>query len=174
MALITCGACGTKVEHDNINGLKYKRKSYCYDCFANSFDLPTVDKHMFFLKFQTLFNRNLTNVEWIQCENLIKGVKGDKWDWNKLEMVLTYVYEVENLDESEEYGSIGILPYYEKRAEKFFDHYNKVYDSIEAMSNVEVEEVNVYSNQFTEPKKPVVLKSIDKMINWEEEEDGEI
>lgn len=173
MSMLTCVNCGVKVENDSINGLKYKRKSYCYDCFSTLFDLQIVDKHMFFLKFQSLFGRNLTNVEWIQSENLIKGVKGDKWDWNKLEMVLTYVYEIERLNESEEYGSIGILPYYEKKAEKFFEHYNKVYDSIEAQSGVEVEVVDIYSNQFKEPKKPMVLKSIDSLIEWSEE-DGEI
>ena len=166
--MITCNCCGKKVENDNIHGLKYKKKSYCYECFCNSFKPVEVDKHFAYLKFQEIFNRVPTSAEWTQCERLIKE---HKWDWQKIEMLLEYVYLVEEKDISEEHGAIGILPFYETKARLFYRTLDLVYESIDNIDDTQDLQPDViYATNF-EHKKSTKIKSIDSLINWEEEDD---
>lgn len=172
MAKLTCSICGKKVENDNFNGFKYNRKSYCYDCFVDTNKVEVVDKHMFYLRFQRLFNRKPDSVEWTQCERLVKGGKDGKfakWDWNKLEMVLSYVYEIECLEPNDENGCIGILSYYEKKATKFFDEYNRLTDLSINLGYHEPKEVEVRLQPRTTKRKRNEIRSVDALIDWEEE-----
>ena len=80
--MITCHVCKKKVENDNVQGLKYKTKSYCIDCFYENVKPNEVDKHFMYLKFQSITGRVPSSAEWTQCERLIKD---HKWDWQKIE-----------------------------------------------------------------------------------------
>ncbi len=73
--------------------------------------------HVFYKRFQAIFHRQPSNLEWIQCNKMIKD---DGWTWNKLEDVMEYTYEIEHMDASDEHGVIGILPYYELKAKMFY------------------------------------------------------
>ena len=105
--------CKKKVENDNVQGLKYKTKSYCIDCFYENVKPNEVDKHFMYLKFQSITGRVPSSAEWTQCERLIKD---HKWDWQKIELMLEYVYLIEEVEISDDYGVIGILPFYENQA----------------------------------------------------------
>ena len=163
--MIQCCICGKKVENDNVQGLKYKRKNYCYECFCNEFNPVEVDKHFAYLKFQDIFNRVPTSAEWTQMTKLVNE---HKWEWNKIELILEYVYLIERREIDEEYGAIGILPFYEAKARKFYDTLDEVYNTLDNVE--EPQKVTVYATNYTH-KKPVELKSIDELVNWEEEDD---
>jgi hypothetical protein len=85
---------------------------------------------------------------------------------------MTYVYEVEGMETNEEYGVIGILPYHEYRADKFYEQYYAICDMVDEMEDIEQEEeeVHIYTKPYRQKSKKVELKSIDKLINWEDEE----
>ena len=163
--VITCCKCKKKVENDNVNGLKYKAKSYCIDCFFDSFEPDEVDKHMMYLTFQEIAGRTPSSSEWTQMAKLIKE---HKWTWRKIELMLEYVYLIEKVQNDEGYGFIGILPFYEFQAKKFYDEVILVEESV---CEVEDEEIEViYGKQYEEPKKEIKLKSIDDLLDWSEEE----
>ena len=120
---------------------------------------------MFYLHFQRIFNRIPSNLEWIQCT---KMVKEEGWTWNKIEDVMEYVYEIEHLDESEEHGAIGILPYYELRAKQFFKKLWEVQESESFNTDNDEEEIvcqQINSKSFTKQKENKDLDDI-----WEDED----
>lgn len=159
-----CCKCGKQVEDDNVNGLKYKKKNYCVDCFCNEFKQDEVDKHFAYLTFQRIFGRVPTSQEWTQMTRLINE---NDWDWYKIEMMLIYVYEIELKEVSEEYGAVGILPFYEAQARKFFKEQDNVMNCDYEMP----ETIKVFGVQLEKQPKHVELKSIDLMIDWDDEEE---
>ena len=159
-----CCKCGKIVEDDNVNGLKYKKKSYCVDCFCNEFDQDEVDKHFAYLTFQRIFDRVPSSAEWTQMTRLIKE---HDWDWYKIEMMLIYVYEIELKEVTEEYGAIGILPYYEVQARKFF----KERDNAMNEDYEEPQVIKIFGIQIKKQPKKVEFTSIDNLIDWDD--DGE-
>ncbi len=159
-----CCKCGKIVEDDNVNGLKYKKKSYCVDCFCNEYDQDEVDKHFAYLTFQRIFGRVPSSQEWTQMTRLIKE---HDWDWYKIEMMLIYVYEIELKEVTEEYGAIGILPFYEAQARKFF----KEQDNAMKSSYEEPELIKLFGIQLKKQPKEVHLISIDDLIDWSEDEE---
>ena len=167
ITLIACSVCGRKVENDNVQGLKYKRKNYCIDCFCDNFKQVEVDKHFAYLRFQDVAGRVPTAQEWTQMERLIKE---HDWDWYKIEKMLEYVYQVECKEISEDYGIIGILPFYETQARKFFNTVDRVLDSLTNEESFE-EDVVVFATQYKRKPGKIEFKSIDRLINWEEEDD---
>lgn len=167
MAKIKCGICGISVENDNQNGLKYKRKNYCINCFCESFKQEEVDKHFAYLKFIQVSGKEPSPAEWIQMNRLIKE---HDWDWYKIEKMLEYVYQVECKEISEDYGIIGILPFYETQARKFFNTVDRVLDSLTNEESFE-EDVVVFAIQYKRKPGKIEFKSIDHLINWEEEDD---
>lgn len=164
--MITCHVCKKKVENDNVQGLKYKTKSYCIDCFYENVKPNEVDKHFMYLKFQSITGRVPSSAEWTQCERLIKD---HKWDWQKIELMLEYVYLIEQVEISDDYGVIGILPFYENQARKFYKQLDDIYDSLE--DDFEDEVITIYVRQLEKPKKEVELTSIDNLIDWDDEEE---
>ena len=162
--LLKCCKCGKTVEDDNVNGLKYKKKSYCVDCFCNEFDQDEVDKHFAYLTFQRIFDRVPSSAEWTQRKRLIKEYD---WDWYKIEMMLIYVYEIELKEVTEEYGAIGILPYYEAQARKFF----KERDNAMSEDYEEPKVIKIFGIQIKKQPKKVEFTSIDNLIDWDD--DGE-
>jgi hypothetical protein len=162
--LLKCCKCGKTVEDDNVNGLKYKKKSYCVDCFCNEFDQDEVDKHFAYLTFQRIFDRVPSSAEWTQMTRLIKEYD---WDWYKIEMMLIYVYEIELKEVTEEYGAIGILPYYEAQARKFF----KERDNAMSEDYEEPKVIKIFGIQIKKQPKKVEFTSIDNLIDWDD--DGE-
>ena len=162
--LLKCCKCGKTVEDDNVNGLKYKKKSYCVDCFCNEFDQDEVDKHFAYLTFQRIFDRVPSSAEWTQMTRLIKEYD---WDWYKIEMMLIYVYEIELKEVTEEYGAIGILPYYEAQARKFF----KERDNAMSEDYEEPKVIKIFGIQIKKQPKEVHLISIDDLIDWDDEDD---
>ena len=162
--LLKCCKCGKTVEDDNVNGLKYKKKSYCVDCFCNEFDQDEVDKHFAYLTFQRIFDRVPSSAEWTQMTRLIKE---HDWDWYKIEMMLIYVYEIELKEVTEEYGAIGILPYYEAQARKFF----KERDNVMNEDYEEPKVIKIFGMQIKKQPKKVEFTSIDNLIDWDD--DGE-
>ena len=159
-----CCKCGKTVEDDNVNGLKYKRKNYCVDCFCNEFEQDEVDKHFAYLTFQRIFGRVPSSAEWTQMTRLIKE---HDWDWYKIEMMLIYVYEIELKEVTEEYGAIGILPYYEAQARKFF----KERDNAMNESYEEPEVIKIFGMQIKKQPKKVEFTSIDNLIDWDDDEE---
>lgn len=162
--LLKCCKCGKTVEDDNVNGLKYKKKSYCVDCFCNEFDQDEVDKHFAYLTFQRIFDRVPSSAEWTQMTRLIKEYD---WDWYKIEMMLIYVYEIELKEVTEEYGAIGILPYYEAQARKFF----KERDNAMSEDYEEPKVIKIFGIQIKKQPKKVEFTSIDNLIDWDDEDD---
>ena len=163
--VITCSKCKTKVEHDNVNGFKYKSKNYCIDCFVESFEPDEVDKHLMYLKFQSIAGRTPSSAEWTQMSRLIKE---HGWTWYKIEKMLEYVYLIEKVQNDEGYGFIGILPFYEFQAKKFYEDVKNVEESVCEIVDEELEVV--YGRQYEPPKKEINLKSIDDAIDWSEED----
>ena len=159
-----CCKCGKTVEDDNVNGLKYKRKNYCVDCFCNEFEQDEVDKHFAYLTFQRIFGRVPSSAEWTQMTRLIKE---HDWDWYKIEMMLIYVYEIELKEVTEEYGAIGILPYYEAQARKFF----KERDNVMNEDYEEPEVIKIFGMQIKKQPKKVEFTSIDNLIDWDDDEE---
>ena len=49
--VITCCKCKKKVDNDNVNGLKYKAKSYCIEHMITNFELDRLE-----------FDKNLVTV----------------------------------------------------------------------------------------------------------------
>ena len=95
-------------------------------------------------------------------------VKEDGWTWHKIEDVMEYVYEIEHLDESEEHGAIGILPYYELRAKQFFKKLWEVQESESFNTDDDEEEIvcqQINSKSFTKRKENKDLDDI-----WEDED----
>lgn len=167
--LIKCSKCGLSFE--SIDIIEFNRKKYCIECFETSHKPEVVDQHYFYLKFQELFNRKPNEQEWTQCRRLINNTQSSgEWDWRKIEKVMTYVYNVERKDISEEHGVIGILPYYEYKADKFYDEYYEICDIVDELGNLTPKEEHIYIKPRKKKPKEVKLKSIDKLINWEEEE----
>jgi hypothetical protein len=160
--LLKCCKCGKTVEDDNVNGLKYKKKSYCVDCFCNEFDQDEVDKHFAYLTFQRIFDRVPSSAEWTQMTRLIKEYD---WDWYKIEMMLIYVYEIELKEVTEEYGAIGILPYYEAQARKFF----KERDNAMSEDYEEPKVIKIFGIQIKKQPKKVEFTSIDNLIDWDDD-----
>ena len=165
METITCKVCGKKVPHDNINGLKFRRKSFCVECFENEYDSDVVDKHYVQIKFQEVTGRVPTKEEWMQFEKLMREYE---WDWNIVYNMLDYVYLIELVPIDEE-RLIWTLPFYRKKALKFQKQLEGVYASLE--DDFEDEVVTVYVRQLEKPKKEVKLTSIDDLIDWSEEEE---
>lgn len=159
-----CCKCGKTVEDDNVNGLKYKRKNYCVDCFCNEFDQDEVDKHFAYLTFQRIFDRVPSSAEWTQMTKLIKE---HDWDWYKIEMMLIYVYEIELKEVTEEHGAIGILPYYEAQARKFF----KERDNVMNENYEEPKVIKIFGMQIKKQPKKVEFTSIDNLIDWDDNEE---
>lgn len=147
-----------------MNGLKYKRKNYCVDCFCNEFEQDEVDKHFAYLTFQRIFGRVPSSAEWTQMTRLIKE---HDWDWYKIEMMLIYVYEIELKEVTEEYGAIGILPYYEAQARKFF----KERDNVMNEDYEEPEVIKIFGMQIKKQPKKVEFTSIDNLIDWDDDEE---
>lgn len=176
MAKLTkCCICDCELGFVEDDTIPYKKKNYCHDCFSANHKPEIVDQHLFYLHFQKLFNRKPTQAEWTQCRRLINDENSSgEWDWLKIEKVMTYTYEIEKLESTGEYGVIGILPYYEHKADRFYTEYYDLWDRIEEMGSLEGEETHVRIKlKKTKPKK-LELESIDAVVNWEEDEDGEI
>ena len=83
--------------------------------------------------------------------------------------MLEYVYLIEQVELSDDYGVIGILPFYENQARKFYKQLDDIYDSLE--DDFEDEVITVYVRQLEKPKKEVQFTSIDDLIDWSEEEE---
>ena len=164
--MITCHVCKKKIENDNVHGLYYKNKPYCVECFCSTIKPNEVDKHFAYLKFQEIVGRIPTRAEWTQCEKLIKE---SDWNWQKIELMLEYVYVIEQVDFESDRGVIGLLPYYELKAKKFYKMLDDVYESLE--EDIVDEVVTVYVKQLEKPRKKVELKSIDDLIDWDDEEE---
>jgi hypothetical protein len=118
-----------------------------------------------YLKFQDITGRVPSSAEWTQCERLIKD---HKWDWQKIELMLEYVYLIEQVELSDDYGVIGILPFYENQARKFYKQLDDIYESLE--DDFEDEVITIYVKQLEKPKKEVVLKSVDDIWNEDDED----
>lgn len=165
-----CSVCNCNFPTEDI--VKYKRKNYCFNCFEVSFSEEVVDQHYFYLAFQRMFDRKPSEQEWVQCRRLIDNKQSSgEWSWRKIEKVMTYVYEVEGLDTSEEYGVIGILPYHEYRADKFYEQYYTICDMVDEMEDTRQEEVHIYTKPYKQKSKKVELKSIDDILCWEDEDE---
>lgn len=166
---LKCTVCGCGYFKEDI--IPYKRKNYCYNCFEKSYSGDVVDQHMFYLAFQRLFDRKPTELEWIQCRRLIDNkYTSSEWSWRKIEKVMTYAYEVEGLEPTEEFGVIGILPYNEYKADKFYNEYYDICDMVDEMEDVKHEETHIYTKPYKPETKRLKLKSIDAIVCWEEEE----
>ena len=94
-------------------------------------------------------------------------IKEYDWDWYKIEMMLIYVYEIELKEVTEEYGAIGILPYYEAQARKFF----KERDNAMSEDYEEPKVIKIFGIQIKKQPKKVEFTSIDNLIDWDDEDD---
>ena len=126
MARVKCPHCQQQFIKENEPHIPYNRKYYHVGCFEEHFEEEIVYKHYFYLTFQDAIGRVPTAMEWTQCQRLIDN---DGWSWLKLEDMVKYVYTVEKVKTTEEYGVIGLLPYYEFRAKRFLDTMYEVMDS---------------------------------------------
>ena len=135
---VKCPTCSRM--NDREETIPYKKRYYCIECFEYSFGEEEIGKHYFYLTFQEVLGRKPMQVEWIQCDRLIN----EGWTWIKLEDIFKYVYLVEGLHESNEYGAIGILPYYEIKAKRFLD---RLYEVKESPVYVADEEEIIYAKQ---------------------------
>ena len=163
MAKVKCPHCKNELTKEE--AIPYNRRYYHDDCLFEAIGEDLYDQHMFYLHFQRLFNRIPSNLEWIQCT---KMVKEDGWTWHKIEDVMEYVYEIEHLDESEEHGAIGILPYYELRAKQFF---KKLWEVQESESfNTDNDEEEIVCRQVN--SKTIVKQRENKDLDgiWEDED----
>lgn len=158
MAKVKCPCCGDTLERED--GVPFKNRYYHESCFYDSFSEDEVDKHFFYLRFQDIFGRTLSNQEWTQCSRMIK----EGWTWNKLENVLDYVYRIEGKDDVDEYGAIGILPFYELKAKQFFIMKWNADDAIENIDEAEEEEVVVKCYQYKRKQKERPQKDLDKLL----------
>ena len=140
--LIKCCVCNVD-DFAEEEIVKYNRRNYCYPCLEEKLKPDEFDKHMFYLHFQNLFNRKPTQLEWIQLDKMIENSKNNHigWDWWRLDKMLTYVYEIECLEPSDEHGVVGIFPYLELKAIEYF------------RSLDEAEEANMDVDMTTEVKK---------------------
>ena len=159
--------CGKEVCEDNVTGFHYRGIFYCSSCFFKKIKQNEIDKHFAYIKFQEITGRVPTNMEWNQCERLLIQERG--WNWQEVELVLTYVYEIEQKEISEEYGIIGLLPYYKKQAKEFYKIIDGVYESLD--DDFEDEVITVYVRQLEKPEKKVELTSIDDLINWDDDDE---
>ena len=164
LAKVKCPNCGKMINREE--GIPYNKRYYCNDdCLFEAIGEDLYDQHMFYLHFQRIFDRIPSNLEWIQCT---KMVKEEGWTWHKIEDVMEYVYEIEHLDESEEHGAIGILPYYELRAKQFFKKLWEVQESESFNTDDDEEEIicqQINSRSFTKQKENKDLDDI-----WEDED----
>lgn len=159
MAKVKCPHCQEQIEKDG--AVPYNKRYYCYDCFWEAFKEEECEKHFFYLTFQKIIGRVPLNLEWIQCNKLID----DGWSWSKIEDVFYYTYKIECKQVTEEYGTIGILPYVELRAKRFYeDKWNA--DSSNHETVVEVADRIVYtSNAVIKPSKTKKQhKNIDRLL----------
>ena len=171
--LIKCCVCNVD-DFTEEEIVKYNRRNYCYPCLEEKLKPDEFDKHMFYLRFERLFNRKPTKAEWAQCNNLLGDTHSEgEWTWVKIEKVLSYVYEIERLEISSEHGAIGILPYYEYKADKFYEEYYEIYDMAYEVVEEREEEKTVRFKMSTSKPKKLELKSVDKLINWEEEDEDQ-
>lgn len=153
----------------NVDIIKFKRKNYCYDCFEQSYPQDVVEQHYFYLHFQEVIGRPPTQVEWIQLKKMIEDSKSsnNKWDWWYLDRLLTYAYEIEKIQPNEEYGVVGIFPYMEFKAMKFFKTYDEAYDH-NVKFEIENEVVEIYaSNQRRIALKQKERVFLDDIVNDE-------
>ena len=164
--LIKCCVCNVDdFEEEEI--VKYNRRNYCYPCLEEKLKPDEFDKHMFYLHFQNLFNRKPTQLEWIQLDKMIDDSKQaqNPWDWWRLDKMLTYVYEIECLEPSDEHGVVGIMPYLELKASQFF---RSLYEAEEANMDVdmttEVKKIQT-SNIKRQSKKPKLHIDLDALLN---------
>ena len=163
MAKVKCPVCEQMLEKEHAEPCN--KRYYHADCLVEALSPDDYDKHMFYKRFQRIFNRTLSNIEWIQCDKMIKN---DGWTWNKLEDVMEYVYEIEHMDDSDEHGAIGILPYYELRAKKFFQKLWEVQSS--ETFNTEQDEKEIFCKQVNTKDiiKQKEVKDIDRL--WDDED----
>ena len=164
--LIKCCVCNVdNFAEEEI--VKYNRRNYCYPCLEEKLKPDEFDKHMFYLHFQNLFNRKPTQLEWIQLDKMIDDSKQaqNPWDWWRLDKMLTYVYEIECLEPSDEHGVVGIFPYLELKAIEYF---RSLYEAEEANMDVdmttEVKKIQT-SNIKRQSKKPKLHIDLDAILN---------
>ena len=162
-----CCVCGCILGEGEV--LEYKRKKYCYKCFEESYDEETVSKHYCYLTFQRIFGRKPNDMEWSQMNRMVaKNSESESvWNWRKLEYALEYVYEIEQVQVQEEYGVIGILPYYEAKMMKFRNECFDVMDDIDEFGFGMADEETV----VIKPRKENYehkIKHID--IDWSDED----
>lgn len=164
--VVKCPKCGEQFDKDKEENIPYKNRYYHVECFEQAFDEEEILKHYFYLTFQDIFNRKPLQLEWIQCQRLID----EGWTWNKLEDVMKYVYTVEGLQETDEYGVVGILPYYELKARKFIDMMWDVKDN----GAYETEEGEVvYASQLDLTHLNVKVENNDVDRVWEDDDTWE-
>ena len=162
MAKVVCPHCKQQLNREE--GIPFRKRYYHDNCLYEAVGEVEYDKHMFYLHFQRIFNRVPSNLEWIQCDKMIE----QQWTWHKIEDVMEYVYEIEHLDESEEHGAIGILPYYELRAKQFFKKLWEVQESESFNTDDDEEDIvcqQINSRSFTKRKENKDLDDI-----WEDED----
>lgn len=162
---IKCCVCANEFIEGDI--VKYNRRNYCYDCLEAKLKPDEFDKHMFYLHFQELFGRKPTQLEWIQLDKMIDDSKQshNPWDWWRLDKMLTYVYEIECLEPSDEHGVVGIIPYLELKASQFF---RSLEEALEHNSQVEmVTEVKKIQtlNVKRQVNKPKLVIDLDALLN---------
>ena len=91
----------------------------------------------------------------------------NKWDWWYLDRLLTYAYEIEKIQPNEEYGVVGIFPYMEFKAMKFFKTYDEAYDH-NVEFEIENEVIEIYaSNQRRIAPKQKERVFLDDIVNDE-------
>lgn len=166
MAVSKCSLCGT-----TRGVFEYKRKKYCEDCFIKSFDEQTVNKHFCYLTFQDIFGRKPSDMEWTQMNKMVAKTTESStvWTWGKIEYALWYVYNIEKVDALEDSGVVGLLPYYEAKMMKYRNSCLDVQDDIEEYGFGIGEEETVIINP-KEVKEIFKSKSIDALINWDEDD----
>lgn len=162
-AKVKCPHCGEQLNREE--GVPFRKRYYHDDCLYEAIGEVEYDKHMFYLHYQRIFNRMPSNLEWIQCDRMIEQ---DGWTWNRLEDVMEYVFEIEHFTESEEYGAIGILPYYELRAKQFFKKMWEVRESETFNTEQDEEEVICQQVNSKDIIKQKEIKDVDRL--WEDED----
>lgn len=167
--LSKCCVCDNQFNADYI--VNFKRKKYCYDCFEQSYSQDVVEQHYFYLHFQETIGRSPSQLEWIQLKKMIEDSKSTnhKWDWWVLDRILTYTYEIEKKEISEEYGVVGIFPYMELRARQFFRIYDEAYEHNSQCGEIEYETVEIRSHNPKRRKaKPLYKANLDDIVNDED------
>lgn len=167
MSKVKCPVCGKMNNKNCPNIIPYKRKYYCENCFIEKFEPEEVDRHFFYLNFKDLIGREPLAVEWTQCNRLIKE---NGWNWQKLDYAMYYTYTIEKIQPLDDTGVIGILPYYEAKMMRFRNECFDVLDDIEEYG-FGIEEAETVILQPKRNYNKVELKSIDSIINWEEDDE---